>query len=625
MSLKPYRRKRSPLRFAVYDLEWYPETINPEHELFGRGTRLVGMRDEKGHRSYPSVVAFLAAELVRANAGKVFFAHAGGLADIQFVLEAFIKRGNPDFRIQGSWSGSSLIICRITAGKNSWTFADSFWLFRDSLDKIGKSIGLAKGGEDYQCPDFPACGHDSQDHRRRTCIFYAPDAELHVYNERDCEILYRAIDRFQDEILELGGKMRMTIAANAMMLFRAKHLRQTIPTSRALNRMAREAYIASRVEVFQRHCGRSNYYDVNSSFPHSMTFPLPGHYLGSSNRYHEGELALIDATVRNPDGYLPSLPIRLDEFRIYFPTGRFRRLMTSEDFSFLLETGGAVEQIHEVHRFESFTDLAEYVDVIYTLRKDTDDSFRKLVYKYLLNALYGKLGEDEFKAELLINPPKRPTCTGGDKCRKKCSCIEVYAPGVYRVDRQVEVKHAHVPIPAFVTSRSRSTLARDVLIPGHVGGGIAYTDTDSGVTPTRLAVSTELGALKLEDEISAGTFLSAKLYKITSAQTGETKVRSKGFRKLTVPEFDGLAAGDPVTIRRMVRIQENFAAGRFEPREDSFTKYALSHLTPEELRRVTAGWKHKPQPMRAKRCMLPSGDSRPWDMAELLLDSANPD
>ena len=102
--LEPYTGKRDPLRLAVYDLEWIPGTYE---------CRLVGVRDERGYRSYPSVLEFLQAELSSRNRGKVFFAHAGGLADVQFLLAEIIKRKNPNFRVEGSWSGSSLIRCTI--------------------------------------------------------------------------------------------------------------------------------------------------------------------------------------------------------------------------------------------------------------------------------------------------------------------------------------------------------------------------------------------------------------------------------------------------------------------------------------------------------------------------------
>lgn len=612
MSLKPYRGKHEPLRFGVYDLEWTPETLKP---------RLCGVRDERGYRSYPDVLSFLRGELTSQNRGKILWAHAGGLADIQFVLDEFIKRDNKSYRVQGHWSGSSLIICKISQGKNCWTFADSFWLFRDSLAKIGTSIGLAKGGNDYRCEDYPACGHDDGE-GKCTCVFYAPDGILRDYNERDCEILYRALERFQDEILGLGGKMRLTIASTAMQLFRSAFLRETIPTSRTLNRIAREAYIASRVEVYGRECGEAHYYDVNSSFPHSMTFGLPAHYLGPADRYHEGDCALIDATVTQPEDYLPAIPVRLDDSRIYFPTGTFRRLMTSEDFCHVLDTGGTIERIHEVHRFEPFTDLAEYVDVVYTLRKQETDDFKRLVYKYLLNALYGKFGEDEFKAELVINPRKRPECQGLEGCTPdKCHCVDCYAPGIYRVAKQAVISHAHVPIAAAITSRSRRLLT-DYLRDAKRGGRIYYSDTDSVVTTGKLKTGDRLGQLKDEgagDTMRAGLFLSPKLYKIRWAKRGAV-VRSKGFRRLSEGEFDALAEGCPVAIRRLVRIQENFASGRFSPREEDFVKHALSHLDPEVARRLGLDVSRLVKP---KRCVLADGDSRPWGISELQ-ESANP-
>jgi len=211
--------------------------------------RLAGVFDGNRYRCYATVENFLANELTSKNRGKWFYAHAGGLADFQFVLEILMKRG---YRIKASTSGSSLIIVHVMKGKNSWHFVDSLWLLKDKLRNIGKWIGIEKGNED-----------ESEEFYRDATI-----PELRKYNEIDCIILFKAIQMFEETLLELGGQLKMTQASCAMELFRRRFLKRDIATSPLANLIAREAYFASRVEVLNRHCEDAWYYDVNSSFPY---------------------------------------------------------------------------------------------------------------------------------------------------------------------------------------------------------------------------------------------------------------------------------------------------------------------------------------------------------------------
>src|SRR5712692_5060354 len=83
-------------RFCVYDLEWIPETYK---------LRICGVFDPwHGYRHYTSIKRFLAHELVPENTGVWFYAHFGGGADFQFIIEEIVK-GNT-FSIQGFMSGS---------------------------------------------------------------------------------------------------------------------------------------------------------------------------------------------------------------------------------------------------------------------------------------------------------------------------------------------------------------------------------------------------------------------------------------------------------------------------------------------------------------------------------------
>lgn len=175
--------------------------------------------------------------------------------------------------------------------------------------------------------------------------------------------------------------------------------------------------------------------------------------------------------------------------------------------------------------------------------------------------------------------------------------------GVYIVPMVARVPHEHVPIGVQVTALSRALLYRGML----PCSDLYYCDTDSIFTTSTLPSSDELGAFKHEYTAEEGYFAAPKFYRVTLKEKNEDgstllvdKVKAKGFSYLTRRDFDALVAGESVTYDRMVRIRENLRrGGETKPRETPITK---------SLR-----LKEKP-----KRCLLPSGQTRPWTYDEIV-------
>jgi hypothetical protein len=615
VTLSRLNRSGAPRRFKVYDLEWYPSDNYEPYEL-----RLVGVYDGSEYKAYRSIDEFLDGELRRENAGITYFAHAGGLADVTFVVDSIIRRP-AGFGMEASFSGSSAIICKVERGERcSWTFADSFWLMRDSLSEIGKSLGMEKGGGDYFCPSYPSCGH-----KKGKCIFWAPFSILKDYNELDCVILYRALRRFEDQLLDLGGELKLTVASCALTLFRSRFLTADIPTNDWINDYARESYTSSRVENLllgfegghtcqdfvldpptEGHiCTGAHYYDFNSSFPYSMSQPLPGKYAGSSRRWNEDdELALVYAEVAVGDGNIPPIPYKLEN-RVFFPTGSWKAWFTGVDLQTLLESGvGRIVKLFKVLRFHPFTDFARYVETIYSLRKAATDPFVKLLLKYLLNTGYGKLSESSEKDGLILNR----------RLPKGCRVVlDRSGMGAYLVERNVDVPHAHVPAASVITARSRRLLTRSIWKVEKLGGWCAYCDTDSNLSSAVLYSSKELGKLKLEGIFDSAVFAAPKLYGMrgrkveddgTLARSLTDYVRAKGFRgrdgtKLTLDDFRDIVKGEPFSAPRMLRVKELLRSNDTRPREEMFTKSVK-------------------QVERPKRAVEADGiHTRPWTVEEI--------
>lgn len=553
--------------FLTYDLEW----SKGAWETDGRGRyqrpklTLCGVFDGKKYRAYRSINEFLDAELTRKNHGKWFYAHAGGLADSLFLLQRLVER--PEYEVSASFSGSSAIIIRITRGPMKWVFVDSYWLLRDRLANIAKFVGMEKGEIDFETDNL---------------------ADLLEYNRLDCEILWHAVAQFEGHLLSLGGELAMTLASSAMQLFRRVYLKSPIRTRAGINEKTRGAYYASRVEVIRKKCEGAFYYDVNSSFPHAMTFPVPGNLIGSGRTLHDRDLGdaaerltFADVTVSVPHCDFPPLPFRYGG-SVYFPVGCWRAWLSGIDIELLLERGGRVVECHETLHFEPRTDLRDYALDLYERRLEAKRDGRTMevvVYKLLLNSLYGKFGESREKTGLVLNPSDPPA-----PWEEQSRGMQLLFPGAWIHTQEVDVEHEHVPIAAWITSIARRTLYRAMVD----AWPCFYCDTDGfATTKPDMPTGDELGELKLETVIANGTFHRPKVYMLEDAE-GRKRVKAKGFSlkadyaetlgmtkeerdayngKHSVRTFLSLLEGEPSQMRRFMRVRELFKSGKVIPTE----------------------------------------------------------
>ncbi len=603
MSLTRLESRRPIRNFTVYDLEWIPGTLM---------VRLVGVYDERGYRWYETVEQFLAHEMTHNNRGRWFYAHAGGLADIQFIFDRVIQ--NRHYSVDGKFSGSSCIIAKVKRGKNNWTFIDSYWLLREKLSVIGEWIGISKGGEQrWKGKAFEKL----DDEERRDFYTNAPIDELRKYNEIDCVILFNAIAEMQQALLSLGGQLQMTQAASAMNLFRRSFLTKDIETHPFLNEIILESYFASRVEVFSAKCYDANYYDINSSFPYAMTMPCPGQYIGNSRRIPSSGIYFADVTIKVDDTYLPPVPTRING-RLFFPTGQWRSWLSGVDIELLERAGGKILKLHEAFHFHPFHDLAAYATTLYERRKASPEGFLKVAYKLLLNSLYGKFAESPYKSSLLIDPaPDRVRYCDckSDPC--DCGADQMLLPGVWLTERKVPIPHMHVPISAHITAVARRTLF-DYL--GYCGE-FHYCDTDGFSTTETLDTASSLGALKLEKLIREGTFLASKLYRLEGTvleegrwkdletETDHQGVKAKGFSRPSVARFLALQEGKQIEAVRMSRSKEILRRAMRDARDGKTPRtYPTESKITKKLNLSDA---------IPKRFTYPDGETRPWHMSEL--------
>jgi hypothetical protein len=392
-----------------------------------------------------------------------------------------------------------------------------------------------------------------------------------------------------------------------MNLFRRRFLQRDIFTSEKLNQISQESYFASRVEVFNRNAEDFWMYDINSSFPFAMTFPLPGNLSGFRTTLPEDEsdecIYLANVTIEVPDMYLPPLPYR-KEGRVFFPVGRWRSWFTSTDIRLALREGAILHKVHEVYTFEPFMDFKGYADVVYKLRSEANTPFRKLILKYLLNSLYGKAAESILKQEMLINPPEID--------REKMQMLQ---PGVWLQEKEAIIAHRHVAVSTMITAIARRTLydlAKECLMQRRPA---YYCDTDSLATKATLPVDDKtLGKLKLEKKMEWAEFVAPKIYRGEGFELDKEGQwapklvnKAKGFSLGTGRQaFDKLGRiieGERIGVQRMTRMRELYRTqveGQYTTAP--FEMLVIKALTFEML---------------SKRFHYPDGETRPWKVEEL--------
>lgn len=543
MTIRAITRAIKTRRFATYDLEWDPETMRP---------RLYGFYDGSHYIAFRKVEAFMKHVLRDEYAGWWFFAHAGGIADLPFLLQWMVD--HPSHQTTARFSGSAAVMVDVarkvqTQGSKqwkkgpTWTFVDSFFLLRTRLRNIGKWVGMDKGGEDGS-----------------TSIFYAPWPELRDYNEKDCTVLHFALQKFAELLEQLGGEMMPTIASTAMRLFRRKYLGADIRTMAATNTELRSSYASSRVEVFSKQIRDANQYDINSSFPFSMTKPVPGELMRVSRNIPTGESTcwFADVTVFVPEMAIPPLPYRRGN-KVFFPTGRISGWMSGVDIRFLEERGGRVESVREVLVYDERHDLANYVNDLYERRRTATTEFEKVIFKFLLNALYGKFGERTEKTTLYLNPTNRNLVYD---TKDGTRSAEVLFPGAILVTEDKPIAHEHIPIASHVVAQSRKLLGDGMYEAMDICGEVpSYVDTDCCVTHAVLPTSDKLGAWKLEREVKFGEFFAPKFYRI------DGKIKAKGFSGISPEGFQRLVEGFQGQYERQARPREMLRSANLTARK----------------------------------------------------------
>jgi len=464
------------------------------------------------------------AEFVREH-DAVVYAHNGGKFDYMYLRE-FVNSDEKIMVINQRLAKFKIGRCE----------------FRDSVNLIPAPLSaFQKEKIDYAI--FEADARDIPANRER----------IRDYLRSDCVNLWHMLDEY---FREYGRGL--TQAGNAMKFWQKQSGIRAPRQSAAKYVIYKPYYYGGRVECFETGVAETSFKvaDINSAYPYAMLSPHPFSLAGElrdtlpeNDKLHKC-LVTLDGVARG------SLPCRLDDGRLVFPSDeKVRRYhVTGHEIAAGLDTGAlTIHKVADVHYFGETIHFREYVDHFFAIRaeaKKRGDTAQDLFAKIMLNGLYGKFGSDPEKyCEWLIATDASIAghkAEGWERSRDWDNRFLMRKP--LAVERQ---RYYNVATAASVTGFVRAYLWRSL----NQCSGAIYCDTDSIAARdvSRLPQGPELGRWKIEMDCDRYAVAGKKLYAFHKAGGGpdEWKTACKGVN-LTPAEIVNVAAGTPVAYSPMV-------------------------------------------------------------------------
>ncbi len=581
--LRPITKPVAPERpFAVFDIEAAPlYPGEPINTAFLAG----GFYDGTSYTECKTLDALYCKLLEPRYEGWSIYAHNGSGYDFIYLLEEMVRRGQP---FSAYKTGGRFFVT--VRGRD---FLDSLCVLKGSLASVAESLKVKTQKREVPEDFFPNIRKYWGNLGR-------------AYLKDDCICLYECIASLRGAFRKLGCNLKSTLASTALELFQREFLERPIeaqPWHHSSERIAREAYVGGRTEIFKREMGIGTSHDINSSYPFAMLKEVPTDFLG----YYEGDTiphcGLVHATVQiPPDEHIPPLHHRAGG-KLFFPTGKLSGWYTSREIAYCREKYG--KQAAQVDRFVTYKPEAifkRYVETLYARRleaKAAGDAATSEACKLALNTLYGKTGTNRVRQQIVCgenyywypwNDEKALTRLKKHKgwkgtTRESLLCYEYNRERyIYGIPSFVDYAPYILPaIAATITAAGRMQLQGYL---DEAGRALVYCDTDSIYREGRNnflgSVGKNLGQLKHEADIRSGHFALPKCY-FTEIEkpdgTTETKGAAKGLPRKNLDAAIRYIKGEAVEVPRMLGAVETLRlTGEITPRSEMQTKQLSRHV-----------------------------------------------
>jgi hypothetical protein len=351
-----------------------------------------------------------------------------------------------------------------------------------------------------------------------------------AYAIRDAEIVYKYMVDFQKRLNnDFGVKLGLSIGSIAMGVYRTRFMIGNKQATYCNPLLVEKAYYGGRVEVFYRGMTEEkiNYCDINSSYPNVMKnyqFPDPQFLEVSKLATHKFGVGHFRVTVPSTV-FIPVLPVKSDNGRLFFPTGTFEGYWTYAEVRKAIEQGAKIEaEMDGVGTNAPMSPFSDFIDYFYTKRLKTKDKLKKNPYdtealaesdllKVIMNSLYGKWCQNKPRTKLSRRPIPAETLERnlGEYEEKRVGTF-----WEYKATDDKPPKTANFIWGLHVTAYARLELVKHLENVHKNGGVLLYCDTDSIIFTgdkalAAMPISSKLGDLSHET-YDRGIFRQAKGY-----------------------------------------------------------------------------------------------------------------
>ena len=543
--------KIKQFKYVGFDVE----TFGDSNEFYSGGLYWYNDRGEECFEYYTDRFLLIEAMLCRRFRNYTFVA-----TNLGFDLTALFFGTEYWNDIVNTSRGSDILLSTYKLKNNHGKIKiiDTFNFVHYGVAKLGKIIGIDK----LEKPSFwiKKDGGDFEAIKPRNSD---EDVELEIYNKMDCKISCDFMYFLQKGINEAGGNLKITIASTSMDVWRRSHLKENLTKENFfipdIKDFIFKGYYGGRTEVFKRgYFEDLNYYDVNSLYPSVMRndFPLPQSIKKVSTpmiSFIKDFEGVCECDVICPsDIKVPLLPVKTSQGKLVFPVGNFRGTYNHCELRKALELGYKLVPLKQVIYTQTFNPFNSYVNTFYNKRLEykAQGSNMELIYKLLLNSLYGKFAQKEKQKMTIenldfVSDKRKKELLFGDE--------SVLVKNNHLIDIKKSRFDGLFSIP--ILSSYTTSYARLLMYDFINRDDCVYTDTDSVVIRGELPTGTELGDMKLEYKVDKGVFVKPKFYLMND------DIKIKGVNRASIDNFNSILRGESVSKIKFSKLRESIRRG----------------------------------------------------------------
>jgi hypothetical protein len=361
------------------------------------------------------------------------------------------------------------------------TFIDSLNYFKEKLEDIGQRHNIAK---------------------RKDLVDFKKGFEINddsmIYGIIDAEIIRIAVFEYITLVNNFTA-LGYGVPSTSYNIWRSSFLKSKIWLHKnyTLMQLERAAYFGGRTEVF-----KLGYYtnlfgiDINSSYPYSMTMPLPGAYKFTLECTDQGEyipvhvykkykkkyLMLVEA-VLTTNLSIPLVPHHNEDKQLLFVncTNRYK-ILCQPEIDKLIELNQDVK-ILKLHCYEMGYYMRDYVQFFMGIKekaaRDGDLGLKQFA-KLSLNSPYGKTAE-RYRENVIFDMDDDSLVgyikilSEDEEKNEEFKCLAGIQ--VRSIKTKWDSENGYSILGSFITSYSRMNLYNQMLKIGREN--LVYTDTDS--------------------------------------------------------------------------------------------------------------------------------------------------